>query len=176
MSIDNLVCSQKFRGSVKRGSACGLSSIGEWHHFGFEGEKGFKTYFKTCYDMAKISAIFSEHILDGDLLNYVDPVDRTTSFNDGLIPAQVNIKTLYTQAHSETQLLNILGPIQQQNIKSVSYLARGHLTPNKDATMPYFMRSTFFYENAVPQWQSINSGNWLRVENAARKKANALGR
>lgn len=49
--------------------------------------------------------------------------------------------------------------------------ARGHLSPDADQ---YFMQgqlATYFYVNAVPQFQSINGGNWVTVENNVRKLA-----
>uniref|UniRef100_A0A182P7R1 DNA/RNA non-specific endonuclease/pyrophosphatase/phosphodiesterase domain-containing protein n=1 Tax=Anopheles epiroticus TaxID=199890 RepID=A0A182P7R1_9DIPT len=59
-------------------------------------------------------------------------------------------------------------------INSSSYLAKGHLTPDGDAVLDSWAGATYFYINAAPEWQIVNAGNWLRVENAARKVAAQL--
>ena len=33
-----------------------------------------------------------------------------------------------------------------------------------------WQESTYYYGNAVPQWQSINNGNWKRLESSVREK------
>lgn len=45
---------------------------------------------------------------------------------------------------------------------------RGHLTANADFGTVNLQRSTFFMENVIPQFKTINNGNWLTIEKWAR--------
>lgn len=48
------------------------------------------------------------------------------------------------------------------------FFARGHLAANADGFYGDQQESTFFYANVVPMWQSVNNGNWKRVEKLVR--------
>lgn len=56
-------------------------------------------------------------------------------------------------------------------INNTSYLARGHLAPDADFLYAAWQFSTYYYVNVMPQWQSINGGNWNRIERLVRSKA-----
>lgn len=176
LHIDRLICSSKIRETVVVGENCLDWSGGKkWHHIGFVGNAGFKTYYKTCYDTEEASAIYSEHTLQGGLIKYVNSVERDASFVQGKVPIQ-GVNDLYKQKNTEKIFETLLGRQQLANIKAISFIARGHLTPNADGMMPYFKRSTFVFDNIVPQWQVINLSNWKRVEIATREKAKQLER
>lgn len=49
------------------------------------------------------------------------------------------------------------------------FLSRGHLGGKADFYDANHQRSTFFYLNTAPQFQAINGGNWLRVEDGIRR-------
>lgn len=59
----------------------------------------------------------------------------------------------------------------QTYISKKSFLSRGHLTPDADFIFPSGQFATYFYTNVCPQFQDINGGNWVRVEQLARKIA-----
>lgn len=60
---------------------------------------------------------------------------------------------------------------QQKFINDTSYLSRGHLAADADFVFSSAQFATYFYTNVAPQFQAINGGNWLRVENIARNLA-----
>lgn len=55
--------------------------------------------------------------------------------------------------------------------KKTFFLSRGHLAPDADFLFSAHQFLTYFYVNVAPQWQSINAGNWLKVEENTRKIA-----
>lgn len=59
----------------------------------------------------------------------------------------------------------------QHYFTNSSFLSRGHLTPDADFVFSSAQFGTYFYANVCPQFQSINGGNWNRVENIARQLA-----
>jgi DNA/RNA endonuclease G (NUC1) len=56
--------------------------------------------------------------------------------------------------------------------KSKLFFARGHLCANANQPLETWRKATFFYLNHVPQWQKLNQGSWLAVENHVRKLSN----
>lgn len=54
------------------------------------------------------------------------------------------------------------------------FLAKGQLIANSDMLSKRAHESTYFYENVVPIWHSINAqkGNWLKVQKQVRRLAN----
>lgn len=98
------------------------------------------------------------------------------SFKSTGTAPQVNPATSYTQAAELKRLTILLGSATQaaKYIFTNSYLARGHLAPDGDGVLRSWQFATYYYSNVAPQWQVTNAGNWLRVENAARAKADLL--
>ena len=99
------------------------------------------------------------------------------SFKSSGTASHVNPATSYTQASQKTRLTELLGSatLADQYLSSTSFLARGHLAPDGDGIFRSWSFTTYFYTNVAPEWQVVNAGNWLRVENAARSKASQLG-
>ncbi|XP_052872146.1 uncharacterized protein LOC128277689 isoform X2 [Anopheles cruzii] len=95
------------------------------------------------------------------------------SFKVDGVTTKVRLAAVYTQNHQHDRFKKLLSSLDDATkyINSKSYLAKGHLTPDGDAIINNWAEATYFYINAVPQWQVINAGNWLRVENMVRKAA-----
>lgn len=86
------------------------------------------------------------------------------------IPKRVKVEVSYRKQSQINHFKNVLGRNQHYFTNS-SYLSRGHLTPDADFVFTSAQFATYFYANVCPQFQSINGGNWNRVENLARQLA-----
>ncbi|KAK7023465.1 hypothetical protein SK128_010669 [Halocaridina rubra] len=51
------------------------------------------------------------------------------------------------------------------------YFAKGHMAPDADFVTEAEQDATYYYINAVPQWQAFNNGNWKYLEFATRDLA-----
>lgn len=59
----------------------------------------------------------------------------------------------------------------QHYFTTKAFLSRGHLAPDADFIFSSGQFATYFYANVVPQFQSINGGNWVTVEMLTRRLA-----
>ncbi|ETN58076.1 deoxyribonuclease I [Anopheles darlingi] len=173
-SFTDIRCKSTVSSSLKpRNSEC-ANGKGRVYDVGFEvNGLPFTKYFHICYDNDKSSAIYSEHSLPGKSLNYAEINNNRPSFKLGGITSKVRLASVYTQNHQYDRFEKALGSSAEASryINSSSYLAKGHLTPDGDAIINNWAAATYFFINVAPQWQIINAGNWLRVENAVRKVA-----
>lgn len=55
--------------------------------------------------------------------------------------------------------------------RSVQFLSRGHLVAKADFIYGPQQKSTFWFLNVAPQWQTFNAGNWQSLEVSVRKLA-----
>lgn len=140
---------------------------------GFQTLNNFVTYIDVCYSMVTGSVKYTRHEIPGKSINYSVIESSRPSFKSTGTPSHVSPAISYTQAQQLIRLTELLGSEEQASkfIYTNSYMARGHLTPDGDGIFRSWQFSTYFYSNVAPQWQVVNAGNWLRVENAARDKA-----
>lgn len=60
---------------------------------------------------------------------------------------------LHLRVHQELATTTI-------NSKKQLYLAKGHMSPDADFVTEAEQDATYYYINALPQWQAFNNGNW----------------
>lgn len=121
------------------------------------------------------SAKYTRHIIPGKAIDYSVIESARPTFKSSGTPSHVSPASSYTQNNQFYRFESLLGSKEQARkyINANSYLARGHLSPAGDGIFRSWQFATFFYINAAPQWQVVNAGNWVRVENAARSKASS---
>lgn len=121
------------------------------------------------------SAKYTRHIIYGKAIDYSVIESARPTFKSSGTPSHVSPASSYTQNNQFYRFESLLGSKEQARkyINANSYLARGHLSPAGDGIFRSWQFATFFYINAAPQWQVVNAGNWVRVENAARSKASS---
>ncbi|XP_058835727.1 uncharacterized protein LOC131692593 [Topomyia yanbarensis] len=153
--------------SVVSTEACG-NDWGVKHKIGFDaGNAGFVEYIQSCFDPKRLSVLFTRHILPGAAIaSAVTNVDDI-AWNSKGIADTVNPETLYKQDQQMLQFTKLLGSEEQAKkylVTDKQYLSKGHMTPKGDGVFRTWKHATFFYTNAVPQWNTVNAGNWNRVE------------
>lgn len=86
------------------------------------------------------------------------------------VPRRAKAEVSYRKQAQIARFKSILGRNQHYFTNS-SFLARGHLTPDADFVFSSEQFCTYHFVNVVPTFQTINGGNWNRVENHARQLA-----
>ncbi|XP_046667760.1 uncharacterized protein LOC124359231 isoform X3 [Homalodisca vitripennis] len=135
---------------------------------------GWHRLISSCYIANRLTSLFSTHFLNGSILA---GAKRTANgrpyFQHGshVLYEGVNPEPLYRKQNQERVLTMLLGELKARYILRKTFLSRGHLAPDCDFTLGAWQAATYFYVNSAPQWQSINCGNWRRVENRIRELA-----
>ncbi|XP_065082768.1 uncharacterized protein LOC135705127 [Ochlerotatus camptorhynchus] len=177
LQYDKLNCSSPVSSSIKAQNRPCAAGLGRWYNLGFEVlGVPFISYFQSCYNLEKSSVIYTEHDLLGKSIDNAQVGNDRPSFKIGGLKVKARLSTVYTQNSQRTRLTELLGSEEQANqyVSKSSFFAKGHLTPDGDSVLNTWAGVTYYYINVAPEWQIINTGNWLRVENAARKTAAKL--
>lgn len=95
---------------------------------------------------------------------------RRVNFKIDGVPKRVKAEVSYRKQEQIQHFKKILGRSQNYFTNS-SFLSRGHMTPDADFIFTSGQFATYFYTNVCPQFQTINGGNWRRVEGLARQLA-----
>ncbi|XP_001989630.2 uncharacterized protein LOC6563174 [Drosophila grimshawi] len=117
--------------------------------------------YRTCYNPQTVRAYFSDVTLYPKTISPTRPNVRFTT--DQLItPAQAS-------SYLTRNIFRTFGRIYGQNQQYIRnnrdlVINRGHLTASSDFLFGDQAAGTFKYLNVVPQFQSINDGNWRFIE------------
>ncbi|XP_005182499.2 uncharacterized protein LOC101891285 [Musca domestica] len=131
--------------------------------------------FEMCYDNVTETTYYTHNVINGAAIDYNIKESTRRSFSaEGLKLTTTKTNNYYTQKNQIERFENYFGP-DQSYIDSINYLARGHLTPDADFVFGYEQLSTYYYANVEPEFQPVNAGNWLRVEELARSVAASHG-
>lgn len=71
-----------------------------------------------------------------------------------------SMQKMYTKATQMLLVRGLLNSTEHLTGRGQHYLARGHLAPDADFVLEPEQDATYYFANAVPQWQAINNGNW----------------
>lgn len=72
----------------------------------------------------------------------------------------VSMQKIYTKNMQKALVTNLLNSTEHLTGKGQHYLAKGHLSPDADFVLEPEQDATYYYANAIPQWQGVNNGNW----------------
>ncbi|XP_052895833.1 uncharacterized protein LOC128303020 [Anopheles moucheti] len=176
VNVSSIVCTKAVTGDHQSTSE-GCGNGGTIRNIGFDVSGiGFVKHFSVCYNAQTASAIYTKHTINGDSISASIVESYRPSFKVTGVPSTVLVDTSYTIKSQQTRLAELLGSSTQaaKFVNTVSYLARGHMTPDADGIFRTWQWDTYFYVNVAPQWQKVNAGNWLIVEKIARNIADRL--
>lgn len=172
MPFDHLMCVGVQAATINRNGTC----YNGYTNVDVTPEGTNNKYISICHDEKTSDTFYVEHEIDGPRLSQSESINRPSFAEGGFYP-DIEADKCYTSAE-QIKTIAILLKSQALADKYVQasknlFLARGHLSPNGDGITGSDKRSTFFFVNVVPQWQTFNGGNWERLESAARSYAGA---
>ncbi|XP_005182498.2 uncharacterized protein LOC101891113 [Musca domestica] len=146
------------------------------HQPGFTVNKKFYgPVFEICYNNDIEHTYYTHNTINGATIdNAISESTRRSFSAKGMKYTTTKTNKYYTQAN-QVELFKKLFGSKQTYIDGSDYFARGHLTPDADFIFGYEQLATYFYTNVAPEYQLINAGNWLRVEELARSVAASYG-
>jgi len=174
--IDQLGCKKNPK-EVERliGKLCGPENSGQISKLGFKYGHDITPLITACRSTRGEVTYYTNHTVHGNLLRSKMVAVSSRNFKEGgLYFGNVSADKVYMQASQKHLFLKLFGPVLSKkllNVKQGLFLARGHLAPSGDLLLTVWQDVSFMFSNVVPQWQSINNGNWADVEHAVRERA-----
>lgn len=196
IDIRQTACECKSTGNYRSGKDNALPCPKSTYQIGFDASPNgeFARLFYSCFDELKFSTLYSNHTLYGHEFDhkYKPPKNYAKDDPEFKVPgfSKLNINDLYKRPYQISRLKTLFlsndrhtnnpGNVPSsaeaeaevsQLINDRHFLVRGHLNPKSDHLFSTWMWSTFFNVNTAPMWQSINAGNWARLEDNVRAYA-----
>ncbi|XP_037732378.1 uncharacterized protein LOC119563178 [Drosophila subpulchrella] len=125
------------------------------------GNNQFLELYRACFDTRAVRAIFVDHQVYAKTFFTTRPCVQFSS--DGVISGADEAS--YTTRNIHATFRRLFGNNQNfiPNNRDV-VINRGHLAASADFLFGDQLCSTFKYVNAVPQFKTINDGNWETIE------------
>ncbi|XP_075210933.1 salivary endonuclease-like isoform X2 [Lycorma delicatula] len=148
-----------------------------WHLIRPESEGNESSHWinlvTSCHNLKKGETLYSSHIIYGTSLAGAEMKWSRPQFargNEQLYPG-FNPSHYYKKGHQRIIFTKMFGKRLTNKYLQDNFLSRGHLAPDADFLFGTWQYMTYYYPNSAPQWLSINSGNWQRVERCIRQFA-----
>ncbi|XP_034485218.1 uncharacterized protein LOC117790069 [Drosophila innubila] len=136
------------------------------YRIGIEIQNEFLELYRACYDKGNVRSYFSEATIYRKKIHSKLKARPRFSTDELITPAQeasFQTKNIY-KTFVKTYGSNQKYMKKDENGRPLLLINRGHLTASSDMLFADQMTSTFKYLNVVPQFESINSGNWMQIE------------
>lgn len=143
---------------------------------GFDLGDEFLRTMQICRDEENYITYYTRFNLTKEIGGYQRSYPRPSWSQDQFWGPYVP-NTQYVRSVQRATISTILNSTElgAKYISSTSnyYFARGHITAKADYVYGTAHWSTFWYINAVPQWQTFNGGNWMYLESDVRSFASS---
>lgn len=129
----------------------------------------FVHFAELCYDSSVNSTEnqYTIHTIYGQTINNKMSFSGTSFRKEFL---NKNIQDVIDQAYRVDNQQKRF-PNHAISNSSERFYAKGHLIPDADGITRSMRDATYYYMNAVPQWQKINNGIWKTIERKIRELA-----
>jgi len=176
-----LSCSDyHWRSIINTGRTCAWNGIEL--DIGFEiGDGRFLTSLMVCFNPAQQIAYYT-------LINQTAAINQRVSASNSISPPFRQGSGIYTigsatSFYNRTQqraTINTLLGLDNSSTKYIKdsddkFLSRGHMIARADGFYAAQQNATFYMQNIAPQWQTVNGGNWNRLEINLRDYVEASG-
>nr|CBG22733.1 northern shrimp nuclease [Pandalus borealis] len=181
-NIVELGCTKMASETIHRNlGQCGDQDLGIYEVIGFDlpTTGHFYELIRVCFDPANETTIFSENIVHGASIAAKDIDPGRPSFKTSTGFFSVSMISVYSQRNQLELMKNLLGDDELAatiiDPSKQFYFAKGHMAPDADFVTVVEQDATYYYINALPQWQAFNNGNWKYLEYDTRDLAEKHG-
>ncbi|CAL4114337.1 unnamed protein product [Meganyctiphanes norvegica] len=133
----------------------------------------------VCFDATLETTLWTEHVLHGHSISAKEIDPSRPSFKSSTGFFTVPMSTVYSQKSQLQLMIDVLGDEDLANTiidtHKEWYFAKGHMSPDADFVTEAEQDATYYFINALPQWQAFNNGNWKHMEERTRTLAEDHG-
>nr|XP_045618896.1 uncharacterized protein LOC123770784 [Procambarus clarkii] len=176
--LAELGCTDKVSESIQRDlGSCGSGNVGVVHAIGFEVDAAASFYelIRVCFEPQSETTLYSQNVIHGANIAAKDVEASRPSFKSSSGFFSVSMSSVYAQSTQLDLMTNLLGDADLANevidVSKQFYFAKGHMAPDADFVTVAEQDATYYFINALPQWQAFNNGNWKYLEYATRDLA-----
>ncbi|XP_042229341.1 uncharacterized protein LOC121871216 [Homarus americanus] len=172
----DLGCNKKPTPTMQEGEYCGRG--GKTHIIGWSIRRHvYIPQITLCFNEHEETTLYAFHQVHGRNINAKVVETSRPGFRAGKMFSQnsSNMRRSYSKTSQRLQLSNLTKVTEHLTAEKQHFLAKGHLAPDSDFVLEPEQDATYYYSNVVPQWQSVNNGNWKRLEYAVRELAESRG-
>lgn len=142
---------------------------------GFKLDDRFLKVYSVCYNEEAERSYFTRNKLRPSSDAQEKSVERPHWDQADFYPGK-HLNTLYARSKQRKAIADILGSetLAKEYVKDPNsdvYLTKGHLAARTDFFFANEQRATFFFINAMPQYQRFNSINWLALGMSSRERS-----
>ncbi len=117
-----------------------------------------------CHNPKLDQTVLAHHTIYGSSINSFEVSNKRPGFKEGGYYSGINANKAYSQKSQKEMIAELVGSsslaVKYIDVSRSFYFARGHLAPDADFVHIREQNATYYFINVVPQWQSINNGNW----------------
>ncbi|CAL4098416.1 unnamed protein product, partial [Meganyctiphanes norvegica] len=119
---------------------------------------------EVCFEPSNKTTLWTSHILHGHNIaaKYIRPkgIKRPDFKTFSGIFKDISMDTIYLQDTQQKLFIKLLGNDNLYDVHKQWWFAKGHMSPDADFVTEAEQDATYYYINALPQWQAVNNGNW----------------
>lgn len=166
-NIQDIKCQRSSKAHTEEVGKCYRNS--SLIHIGYKIESRFIKLIDICFDKQKQRTLYAHAKLTKANAAHQKNVDRGSWTSGNKFFSIKNVNKLYSFENQLERAKLFLGRSQANKfINKKVNLARGHLAPMVDFIYGVHQRATMTLLNAAPQYNTINGGNWFRIEESIR--------